>query len=356
MDTTTTFDSSTTTMPPSGSSSVEVTHEDFTRRIVSFSPSRPKFRSLKKFLSVAGSLPKQRHEEEDNDDHSLALASFAGTVASVDTVKVSNNRPQQQPATKSTSAAVVRKKGWGRKFKSRYNRLRKKTDVIPEDAENDQWLSKSCRPALLETRPFESSAQKRQLDDAIRGRLDGMDVLSLGPARLLKGQLEPKLNRFIATLSPPLTSYQMVRDMVDPLVLEGFIPGGDDRWQVRMQPRPKQPLDTKSVVSITSNSTASTLNESPVTDDEDGGSICDNDSPMSLHQLLESMWGGAAPPPSVPIAPCPSTDSSNDEDDVLQQAAVRSVPIDIDEDTFMVDTARHLQSVHDIASVQLQVL
>ena len=42
----------------------------------------------------------------------------------------------------------------------------------------------------------------------------------------------------------------------------------------------------------------------------------------------------------------PLTDAA--DDDILQMASACNVPIDVDEEAFMIETAQHLRSVNDI--------
>ena len=78
-----------------------------------------------------------------------------------------------------------------------------------------------------------------------------------------------------------------------------------------------------------------------------------DDGWLPVHLLLESMWGGTSSKPQMKSQQTAS-DNGN-KDDFMELAAACSVPIDIDEDTFIIETPHHLQSVHDIASVPLRV-
>ena len=315
------------------------------------------------------------------------------TVASVDdTVKASNHAHHATPTPPlvvEKPGPVTRKRsGWG-KLK---NRLFKRTDAIPEedhfhhdddyDDRAEMVLLQRARssPERTSTGKQQQQQQQHDLDDAIKGRLDGMDVLSLGPCRLgLKRKFSRKeegLVRFVETMCPRLTTHSLVRDMVrtsagrDPpeLVLEGFFPGGDDRWIVRiMEEQAKQQQPQQQRQERQEGQKGRRRSESPLPppsltptddgddddDDEDCSVVCGGEDDLQL--LLESMWGKHETPPPSHVAKSHSSDSADSQDDVLQLAAACSVPIDIDEDTFIVDTANHLQSIHDIASVPLRV-
>jgi hypothetical protein len=109
------------------------------------------------------------------------------------------------------------------------------------------------------------------------------------------------------------------------LVLEGFIVG--DRWMVKLE-------------NLNGSSTVPQLQS---TDDED---TTDGSPQLPTSVLMASIWGrDRTPPPSH---------ASHDQQDVFQMAAACSVPIDIDDESFIIDTPAHLQAVHDIASIPLK--
>ena len=64
------------------------------------------------------------------------------------------------------------------------------------------------------------------------------------------------------------------------------------------------------------------------------------------------MWGSDTKPPPTPSHMTSIADVEPDSDSILGMAANCSVPIDVDEDTFMISNAQHLQAVHDLASVR----
>ena len=184
--------------------------------------------------------------------------------------------------------------------------------------------------------------QKEQLDAAILGRLDGMDVLSLGPAHLSSHPAH-HINPLQGSFQAKLTPERMLQDLlwissgkVPPeMVLEGYL--AKERWIVVMEAaRPLPCTGSHSPIP----SLAST--------DDDCSISCIEDGSLPIHLLLQSMWGAAKPQTTT-------RQGSEEEQDIMQLAAACSVPIDCDEDTFMIDTAQHLESVHDIASVPLRV-
>jgi tetratricopeptide (TPR) repeat protein len=180
---------------------------------------------------------------------------------------------------------------------------------------------------------LETSSYHASLDDAIRGRLDGMDVLSLGPARLpcfvaVKTDDTP-IEKFLRALNPRLTAASLVKDMIytsagrspPEMILEGFF----DRWFVKIH------LDPEILI------------PSPSKDETCGSAVCGGDA--SLDNLVERMWGKHQPPPQE--------ESNENEKDVLQLAAECNVPIDLDEDSFIIETHQHWQAVHDILCIPL---
>jgi hypothetical protein len=131
-----------------------------------------------------------------------------------------------------------------------------------------------------------------------------------------------------------LRSQDMVRDMLftsagrhpPELILEGFIV--KDRWMVRLE-------------NLNGDSNVPQLQS---TDDEDE---TDGSPQLPTSELMTAIWGRNGTPPP--------THASHVQQDVFQMAAACSVPIDIDEESFIIDTPAHLQAVHDIASLPLKV-
>jgi tetratricopeptide (TPR) repeat protein len=286
---------------------------------------------------------------------------------------------------------------------------------------------------------------RTSLDDAIRGRLDGMDCLALGSARVSSLQKEGMVQ---------YTCRKMVTDMLrnsggsPELIMEGFLPHGEDRWMVRIDephvsspatsPAAKteanevsEPTGPKNRTASSSNSSSASTKESTSdikkakesevdTDSEDGEqarqralthdsgpeleraalaaatsvtcaevasppspsrsiqgkmkseeegneSIDANNCIQSAVSLMEQMWGKENSPPishmsrrrlldqqDNDVDGNSETDGVVNQNDILDMAAACSVPIDIDEDLFIIEDARHLQAVHDLAAVPLK--
>lgn len=363
----------------SGSLNVEVTAADYRRTTNTSSPSlnarppRNLSSRLNSLLHLKGkpsnaNAYSDRATSDRSDVESVMGITTIGdtsvdqTVASTVTVKVSNRKfrmPQPQPTPEQTHVDSDHPK------KNPWRKLKKMMSIKKDDhgelhLEESPFQTNRSRslsnPSVREStvasaypmrKRVESDQartvaavrndvnQSSDLDDAIRGRFDGMDVLSLGSARLASVLRTPDP---LTRNSRMLRGRDMVQDMLrmsggqEPpeLVLEGFI--ANDRWL------------------ITLNNLPSTEQHVPQLQSTDDDESCNNDGSPNLppHMLLAAIWGRNQTPP-------PSHAPPDEYDDVFQMAASCSVPIDIDEETFIIDTPAHLQAVHDIASIPLKV-
>ena len=352
---------------PDEASSVEVTHEDFQRQ--ASNKKRFRFRDL---------LP-TNNKNSPSDAREILIASSELmsvtnlTVTSHETVRVSNRSEKE---TQQKSAGIqLPMKGWGLIRK----KLKGKTAVKTQESTGsnspvaDGGAATSKKVPLLRRRVLGDRSlrdrskvtllRRMKMDDAMRGRMDGMDVLSLGPARLVsnrRSQVLDDCDSYVETMNTPLTPSKMVSDMIlksagrDPpeMVLEGFMPGGDDRWRVSMEEPLVFPQEPVVIISPAPAETASTsdcgssLSCPALAASECGSSLtCGEDD---LTALMGTMWGLEKPPPTHATASPEPVD-----DDVFQMASACNVPIDVDEEAFMVETSQHLRSVHDIASIYL---
>ena len=359
----------------SSTTSIEVTHEDFQQQYDNKKLKRFRFRNL---------LPKKPNPACTHDNtltaELMSVANF--TVTSNDTVKASNRTRKQKKIgmhrekmrvsnerQKSTSDDFsengwdkLRKKFMGTKSNESKAAEPSSTNNDTAHARGDVTSKSSPKRRGLRERVVKDTSQRMEerrilLDDAIRGRMDGMDVLSLGPARLASIRRSQSLDDgdlFIETMNEKWTPSKMVMDMIltsagrDPaeMVLEGFKPGGEDRWRVHMEEL--EPLVFEQDSISASNGRYSPVPAlSPTEDSECGSSITCGEEDIT--SLMGSMWGTQKPPPTH-TKPQPKQQC---EDDVLQMASDLNVPIDVDEETFVVETANHLRSVHDIASICL---
>ena len=325
-----------------------------------------------------------------SDAAAASVVSIANiTVASNDTIKHSNRHRTSSSARTSinkgqpkrletipSGGGEKKKKGWRKFLKARkddgrersMSPLRRPRAKSTSNLGNSEGINANRQRVMSEDSA--TTSQKRVLDEAIRGRLDGLDVLSLGPARLASiprhssSHRDAELEKFISAVSPKLTPFAIAMDMIwtsagrDPaeIVLEGFIPNGKDRWFVKMD---KAAAESRAKEIDSSGHYSPLPSLAPTEDELDCMSLvsCGNDGSanVDLGDLLSNMWGSDTTPPEHNHRDSSSAGSSDDDEDVLQMAAACSVPIDIDEEAFIIDTASHLEAVHNIARSPLKV-
>lgn len=274
----------------------------------------------------------------------------------------------------------------GSRSPGRLNSIRKRL-LSDDSAKQQQQQSKASETSSM------SARTTSHLDLAIRGRLDGVDILSLGPAatstlNLPAGKKEASSTVVFASRSSsegarsgansndspvelqfdPLTvsftgantfrkPSDLVMDMIwasagkdqPELMLEGYMPGGDDRWSVRLGFDEAHSPEKKTVAFRHTRLPRAVLEE----DDSTAELTDDGSTNMPSHKLWDSIWG-EEPPPPVPAHMQSASISSDDEEDVMQRAAACSVPIDLDEDTFIISSPAHFRSVHDLTMVPIQ--
>jgi hypothetical protein len=290
----------------------------------------------------------------DQGQHSFAGgSSVAPTVHSQITLKASNMPGKSSDEEKSKKST----KGW-KKFKKL---VRVKSS------------HKRSKPEPISI--SETEQKNSELDMAIRGRLDGIDCLSLGPADLSsfpekddkatitfsarnveedtnKDSVPPSidfdpLNLSFTTLSKSWNPSDIVADSIwsaggmdrSELILEGF---GFERWTLRFNESPSTP------------SSASTDNSKfapklqPIDDDE--SSTLTDHVEFPLKGLWNHLWGAGKKVPS-PI----NSQEDVENEDLLESTAACSVPVDLDEGTFIIDSPDHLRSVHELVTIPLQV-
>jgi hypothetical protein len=406
--------------PPQINNNEEVTHQEFIPRSLE---GRSNYASSTVRSSMAKRLgnilsPKGLRKNGRSSNGSVASASVtsdnatiegqlslegaqsiaAVTVSSHDTVKVSN---KQSLPPKPPTVHAKKNKRWQTKLK----RLVGVKGGLPPRAHSksvDGALSVASEGYPMRYRVKSADRAKQsaglagdkvnarkttKFDRAIRGRLDGMDILSLGRAgrsclsddyvseATLSSQPPPSAVKtkdgdgserltIESTVDPLQLSFtgmstkcspaEMVSDMIwmsagreiPELILEGFIPGGGDRWCVR--------LDNDPVAHRSKCNTPVPSDNGDADDDESTAVLTEDGSPaMSMHKLWDHMWGDDQPPP---IPSHMDTGSPDDQkEDTLQLAAKCSVPIDLDEDTFIIDSHEHLKSVHNLVMIPLQV-
>lgn len=239
------------------------------------------------------------------------------------------------------------------------------------------------------------------LDSCIRGRLDGIDVMSLGNAQNIShacggrtsfsGPLDPaystEKNESSTSKSPwddfpdfsftgknaCVTPAHLVSNMLwtsggkqpPEMILEGYIPE-DDRWNVRIEQRRKQSFpDAVATISPSASSSNSSLPSDPklpsqpqvaaieeyeILSSEDGSPI------LPTRNLWNNLWGPETAPINLAerkklLDAVDHSESSNDM--LLNLAAECSIPIDVDEDAFIASTREHFLAIHELASVPI---
>ena len=340
---------------------VEVTQDDF-RRVAgdSIAPSAKPPKNLTTRLnnlfhknrSSNNSVSSDRATADSNDVESVAGTTVAGniTLASNDTIKMSNRTIFSKDYPEQKGRNDVKKNPWRKLKKMMASTMigESHESTPPFPSGRSRSLSHpSVRSEVDSAYPIRKRVESdhnrsqtksrdnvQEIDDAIRGRFDGMDVLSLGSARLASVPRSPDP---LTRNAPMLKAKDVVANMLrtsagrypPELILEGFI--ANDRWMVGIE-------------SVNSDIHVPQLQS---TDDE---SSIDGSPTLSTPKLLEAIWGRNTTPPPSHAQP-----AEGDKDDVFQLAASCSVPIDIDEETFIIENPAHLQAVHDIASIPLKV-
>jgi hypothetical protein len=430
---------------PQFSNNVEVTQEDFRAGLgdksTDSSSRRKKSPSKGSMAKMLGNIlsPKKsprnkpvRSASSGSSNASMAVIgdnesifsagqqSVAVTVSSQVTIKASNRKEKlksDEPGKSQSNVGKSQSNGW-KTFK---RLVGVKTTLFPDgplrervksmDIDSDrsttsagysmrkrvlsvdgvsQWAARSLKGSnsrdISSAKSPMSARVTSQLDIAIRGRLDGVDILSLGPASrsslspsaseaqrspskkqspknlLGKGKEDPELDFDFDPLELSFTGMptsctcaDIVSDMIwasagkeqPELIFEGYIPGGGDRWSVKLE----DPQEFSESPSSEGSSSLPTLHSF---DDDESTAVLTDDGSTNLpaQKIWDHIWGEETPPP----APSHMQSAGNrEEDDVLHLVAACSVPIDLDEDTFIIDTPEHLRSVHELVMIPLQV-
>ena len=354
------------------------------------------------------------------------------TRESMETVKASNRRPQQPvntlpavsegsfvpavPATTMTSNKPIGQSNSSQKKSKTWQKFKKalkpfkmaSSSNLPDDTKHGneqtdngnrtrtQSYDNPLQPPLplfqrSKSDAVRAGADPSALDSVVRGRLDGLDVMTLGCALWTStaegvgssrdaGENPWDDTRYSVTGRSTLYSpADMVKDMLwtsggrakPEIILEGFSPGPEDRWtvQIEMKSSPKLLYEFTSLDILAS----STSQTDELTESTGATTTDEFDSPMlSSHKLWTTLWGSDPIPSGQPNRELitqvgnPSESHSNSaskssqgsqddglDDPVLSLAANSNVPIDLDEDTFIVTTREHLTAIQQIAAVPL---
>jgi tetratricopeptide (TPR) repeat protein len=326
---------------------VEVSREEHLKRGVRKQPN---------VLTRLVMRPKQNRDEEsvrsDNDAESYARF----TVGSNETIKASNRTSPQK----------------GRKLGKGWFRAIMGVKTVPEESISLHSRAETKKQSPARRRinsldhfrigPFAekkrvrsnpvTEAEQSRLDQSIRGRLDGLDVLSLGPADRVcnEGTILPWTSmpeRSFTGNDTALHSSDIVTSMLwssggrdlPEIILEGF--PGQDRWSVKVEQMEKQEPKTLQIQSLFSCLTGQLLPEL--------AEETENDYLPSNEQWLR-MWGSETTPISAT-----GVQPVEEEDPLLYLASEHSIPIDLDENTFCVSERTHLETIHTFVAVALSM-
>ena len=335
------------------------------------------------------------------------------TVASLETIKASNKQEKPEPSSSPSSppSGKKEKKRWsklkrmiGEKLTATHHGSASSVDGVAPATENRQralseenvknhhfkLMGRRVRSSPEKASPTRSTSEKvaRQQqamdDDRIRGRFDGIDILFLGGAYLTvpsaaasdgaSDDMLPPWDRAMEckfTGEPPQqTPAEIVLHAVwassgrDPpeIILDGIGTGPDGRWSVRVvKPTSEKVVEERTPEKSPISSTAVWWNFDstpppqlqPTASHDDSLSDDDGRSPVLL--LRQLLWGTThdTTPAEVTRTEAAGSTHSEHSDPMLDVATRCSIPIDIDDDTFIISTREHIQALHDLASASI---
>lgn len=196
-------------------------------------------------------------------------------------------------------------------------------------------------------------------DQSICGRLDGLDILALGGAGLITLPADTALpadwtfpTYSVTGQSLYQTAPRIVAEMLwtsagrsaPEIILEGFIPGGEDRWSVRVEQRP---TDASSFASSSTVYRSQSLPGLQPADTDEFEASEDGSVRWPSHKLWDSLWGSEPQPTNMTNLDKVPKD---DDDPLLNLISDCSIPIDVDEDTFVIANRAHLVVIQEIAA------
>ena len=190
------------------------------------------------------------------------------------------------------------------------------------------------------------SAQVNSMDNAIRGRLDGLDIISLGSSRNVSfvspEQAHNAGQRYTlrSMISDSLT-YGNTSNIT--IVLEGY--SSSERWSVSVEELPSEMENDKKMskenVKIKNNNSLSDV------------SLDDTETSVEIptHSLLNQMWGkDNVPPPRSNLIM-----QFDKQTEIMDYLIAANCPIDVDENMLIIDSLDRLQNVIDIAASPIRV-
>ena len=214
-------------------------------------------------------------------------------------------------------------------------------------------------PGRFKQNSFRNSISATK-DDAIKGRLDGTDTISLGSCRCLSyiGSKDKALagQRYTLRSMVSDTLWASSGSELPEMVLEGITPAGNDRWTVLIE----EDSSFDVVSSIRQRMTIQKLKmkkQSKKTNKKSrSGDECDtvsNSIPTPL--LMTQIWGKEGPPPSAHSIQFEKTDGGMENRSGGRLRAISSCPVDSKKDIFVIQESDHLNSAHSIAVIPLKV-
>jgi tetratricopeptide (TPR) repeat protein len=329
-----------------------------------------------------------RTASSKNESNKSLQSAANYTVSSYETVKVSNIKQEK------TTSAKKEKKRWDKLkcmmgVKTPYatqdadavqdirnstgdggnRRQRADTEDSANHFKNERRVrSTPDKKSTNDDGAILSRRQQERLDDSIRGRFDGVDILYMGgaqfavPAAGNKAASSPwdaPMKYTFTGEAPHWSAGRMVSEMMwssagkDPpeILLEGIFPGADGRWSVRIEPH-NEIATTKGVPQRqqTTTGTGRWRSFEPPPTLQRSGSSDDGSRTLSSHKLRSIIWGSNPVPADVLEV---GSQSEHDENPIHSLAERCSIPIDIDDDSFLISTREHIQAIYDIVGLSL---
>jgi tetratricopeptide (TPR) repeat protein len=210
-------------------------------------------------------------------------------------------------------------------------------------------------------------ANQNEVDDNIRRRFYGVDVQFLGDGRFTTTgatSAAPWDSPFLYTFtgqSPHWSPQHIVNEMLlsssgresPEILLDGVTPGPDGRWSVQVTV-PRQTLLVKerdSTKTDINSQSSSRPDQSPkFSHSSTNCNSHDTDDPEISSSQLQSMIWGSEVPPLLHLTDC---GNQSGEDDIHALAARLSIPIDTDDESFLISRREHIQALHEIISINL---
>lgn len=201
----------------------------------------------------------------------------------------------------------------------------------------------------------------RTKDDAIKGRLDGIDVISLGSCRCVSyiGSKDKALAGQRYTLRSMVSDTIWATLNVFPeMVLEGFAPNGNDRWTVLIEEDSSSDDVTsmRQKVMRQRNKMKKQSHKSSIRSNRENGDDENYSSKLIPTPLLMTqIWGKEGPPPPTNSLQFERADHEYESKPGCGLRALSSCPIHSEKDIFLIQESDHLHSVHSFAVVPLKV-